>query len=125
MGEGAAAGLGGAGIGLVAAVWPLATAFPHGAHTLSHRLLGGEWQAGMSVALLWSVGLVAWLLATTARTIVGTLAERRRQRLLVDLTADYSPAHDAYVLPSAVPVAYCMPGREARVVLSRGAVDLR
>ncbi|NRQ34682.1 M56 family metallopeptidase [Nonomuraea sp. NN258] len=123
-----AGGLGAAGVGLVAAVAPLAAIFPHGVHTLVRQIANGHGLDGLGplhvAALAWSVGLIAWLLAHTIKVTVKTVARQRRQRLLVDVVAEHSPVHDAYVLPSRERVAYCLPGRRARVVLSQGTLDL-
>ncbi|WP_436763429.1 M56 family metallopeptidase [Streptosporangium sp. V21-05] len=127
---GLSAGLGAFGLGLIAAVAPLAAAFPHGAHTLGDQIADGRGLSGLGwghvAALLWSLSLPAWLLAHTARTLITTAAGRRRQRLLIDLVADLDRGYGAYVLPEARPVAYCVPGRgrrRARVVVSRGALE--
>ncbi|MEU4575584.1 M56 family metallopeptidase [Nonomuraea sp. NPDC023979] len=124
---GASAGLGAIGLGLVAAVAPSAAVFPHGVHTLVGRIAGGHGLAGLGpahlVALAWSAGLTAWLVVHTARVAAGTLRERRRRRLLIDVVADHSPEHDAYILPASGRVAYCVPGRRRRIVLSQGALD--
>ncbi|MFI6815355.1 M48 family metalloprotease [Nonomuraea sp. NPDC050328] len=120
-----AAGLGAVSLGLVAAVTPLAAAFPHGMHAFAHQLLAGEGLAGLGpahlAALVWSVGLLGWLAGHIVLTTVRTRAEQRRQRLMIDLVAEHSAAHDAHVLPGDEPVAYCVSGR---VVLSRGTIDL-
>ncbi|SDL27946.1 M56 family metallopeptidase [Nonomuraea jiangxiensis] len=125
---GLSAGLGAVGLGLVGAVAPLAAVFPHGGHTLALQIAGGDGLEGLGpvhlLALTWSVGLMSWLLLHTARITTGTIRERHRQRLLVDVVADHSPVHDAYVLPVAEHVAYCVPGRHRRIVLSRGTLDL-
>ncbi|GAA0982921.1 M56 family metallopeptidase [Acrocarpospora macrocephala] len=125
---GLASGLGAVGAGLAVAAAPLAAAFPHGMHALGRQLLAGRGVAGLGpthiAALLCSVGLVCWLLANTVGTLLKTAADQRRQRLLVDLVADHSSEHDAYVLPSREPVAYCVPGSEPRIVLSRGTLDV-
>ncbi|MCG5212959.1 M56 family metallopeptidase [Streptosporangium soli] len=125
---GLAGGLGAVGVGLVAAVAPLAAAFPHGMHTLGHQVLDGSGFAGLGMAhiaaLLWSAALIAWLASHTAHTTVKTIREQRRQRLLLDVLADHSPEHDAYVLPSPKPTAYCVPGWPPRIVLSRGTLNL-
>ncbi|MBB5082454.1 M56 family metallopeptidase [Nonomuraea endophytica] len=140
-----AGGLGAVGVGLVAAVAPLAAAFPHGMHTFGHQVVDGRGLAGLgpghNLALAWSAALIAWLVAHTARTAVRTVARQRRQRTLVDILADRIDERDmgvpvdgrgvglpidreVYVLPGAEPVAYCVPGWRSRVVLSRGALDL-
>ncbi|MDP9867839.1 MULTISPECIES: M56 family metallopeptidase [Streptosporangium] len=125
---GLAGGLGAIGIGLVAAVAPLAAVFPHGAHTLFRQLVEGRGLDGLGpahvAALVWSVGLIGWLALHTVRAALGTVRAQRRQRLLVDVVADPCVLRDAYVLPGERPVAYCIPGRRARIVLSAGAVEL-
>ncbi|MGW3352798.1 M56 family metallopeptidase [Nonomuraea rubra] len=125
---GLGAGLGAVGLGLVAAVAPLAAVFPHGMHTLIRQIANGHALDGLGLphlaALAWSAGLLTWLLIHTIRTTAKTLQERRRQRMLVDVVADHWPAHDAYVLPVAEQVAYCVPGRHRRIVLSQGTVGL-
>ena len=125
---GLAGGLGAIGIGLVAAVAPLAAVFPHGAHTLIRQVLDGRGLAGMGpahiAALVWSVGLVGWLSLHTVRVAVRTARAQSRQRLLVDVVADLSVVPGVYVLPGVHPVAYCIPGRRARIVLSAGTLEL-
>ncbi|MFD1540553.1 M56 family metallopeptidase [Nonomuraea guangzhouensis] len=125
---GLAAGLGAVGLGLVAAVAPLAAVFPHGMHTLVRQIVSGQGLDGLGpvhlLALAWSAGLMSWLLIHTVRVAAKTIRERRRQRLLVDVVADHHPAHDAYILPVAEHVAYCVPGRHGRIVLSQGTLDL-
>ncbi|MCT9934505.1 M56 family metallopeptidase [Planotetraspora sp. A-T 1434] len=125
---GLAGGLGAVGVGLVASVAPLAAVFPHGMHTLVGQVVDGHGLTGLGpaqlVALAWSLGVLAWLLAHTIRVTVKTIAEQRRQRLLVDVVADHAPDHDAHVLPTAERIAYCIPGRRARIVLSQGTLDL-
>ncbi|WP_431899183.1 M56 family metallopeptidase [Nonomuraea sp. bgisy101] len=125
---GLAGGLGAVCVGLVAAVWPLAAVFPHGMHTLARQIASGHGLDGLGPvqmgALAWSAGLSVWLLAHTIRVAAKTVLDQRRQRLLVDVVADHLPMHDVYVLPSEGCVAYCVPGRHGRVVLSRGTLDL-
>ncbi|NAS23615.1 M48 family metalloprotease [Herbidospora sp. NEAU-GS84] len=121
------AGLGVITAGLVAAVAPLDAVFPHGMHTFVRQLAWGHGFHGLGwaefAALAWSAGVLVWLTAHTARAAVVALAERRRQRLLVDVAAEHLPDSDVYVLPSARRLAYCVPGAGGRVVLSQGAID--
>ncbi|GAA4556978.1 M56 family metallopeptidase [Planotetraspora kaengkrachanensis] len=125
---GLAAGLGAVGIGLVAAVGPLAAIFPHGMHVLARQLLDGNGLHGLGpghmAALAWSAGLIVWLVAHTIRMTAKVVREQRRLRLMVDVVGEHSAELDAYVLPDSRPVAYCVPGRRARVVLSQGTLDL-
>ncbi len=67
--------------------------------------------------------MLVWLVAHTSRAAFAAMAERRRQRLLVDVAAKHLPDVDVYVLPSARRLAYCVPGAGGRVVLSQGAID--
>ncbi|MDP9843078.1 M56 family metallopeptidase [Streptosporangium lutulentum] len=125
---GLAGGTGAIGVGLVAAVAPLAAVFPHGAHTLIRQILDGRGLDGLGpahiAALVWSVSLIGWLSLHTVRIAVRTVRAQSRQRLLVDVTADLGVIHGAYVLPGARPMAYCIPGRRARIVLSAGTLEL-
>ncbi|WP_055477684.1 M56 family metallopeptidase [Sphaerimonospora mesophila] len=125
---GLAGGLGAVGVGLVAAVAPLAVVFPHGMHVLGGQILQerdlGGLAAGQVIALTWSITLVAWLIVHTLGVTAKVAVRQRRLRLMVDVVADHLPEHDAYVLPSPRPVAYCVPGRRARVVLSQGTLHV-
>ncbi|MBP2706177.1 M56 family metallopeptidase [Microbispora sp. RL4-1S] len=125
---GVAGGLAAVGVGLVVAVAPLAAVFPHGAHVLGRQIVAGRGLDGLGpaqvVALAWSATLLTWLLAHTVRTAVRVTGEQRRLRLMVGLVADRLDEHDAYVIPDPRPAAYCVPGRRAHVVLSRGALRL-
>ncbi|GII64744.1 hypothetical protein Skr01_48290 [Sphaerisporangium krabiense] len=121
---GLGAGLGAVGLGLVAAVAPLAAAFPHGMHTLGRQIVQGQGLQGLGpghiAGLVWSAALIAWLVTHTAWVCGATLAEQRRLRLLLDVVADPSHTHDFSVIPSPTPIAYCIPGRRSRVVVSSG-----
>ncbi|WP_066366527.1 M56 family metallopeptidase [Herbidospora mongoliensis] len=121
------AGLGAITAGLVAAVAPLGAVFPHGMHTFVRGLASGHGLHGLGLtefaALTWSAGVLVWLGAHTFKAAFSALAERRRQRLLVDVAAEHLPDFDVYVLPSARRLAYCVPGAGGRVVLSQGAID--
>ncbi|MFC7641249.1 M48 family metalloprotease [Streptosporangium lutulentum] len=68
--------------------------------------------------------MIGWLSLHTVRIAVRTVRAQSRQRLLVDVTADLGVIHGAYVLPGARPMAYCIPGRRARIVLSAGTLEL-
>ena len=72
------------------------------------------------VALVVLVRLVFVLATTTART----LRTRRRHRDLLDVLATPWPAAPGTrVLDHPVPVAYCLPGRGSRLVVSAGVLD--
>ncbi|QKT07380.1 M48 family metalloprotease [Gordonia sp. X0973] len=88
----------------------------------------------LSVGALAATLLVgARLVVTTIRVGVRTRARRSMHRRLVDLTAtldepvvcDDHPLRARYVRRLAVdhPLAYCLPGRQRRVVVTDGAVE--
>jgi Zn-dependent protease with chaperone function len=63
--------------------------------------------------------LAGYLLAVSAWVTVRTLARRRSHRDLLDLVAAPLPAlPGGRLLVSGTPVAYCLPGRRPRVVLT-------
>jgi Zn-dependent protease with chaperone function len=77
--------------------------------------------AALALAAVLVVRLVGVLGVSTARTV----RARRRNRVLVDLVATRNPLlARTRVVDHAVPVAYCLPGLRARVVVSRGVLDL-
>ncbi|WP_344344583.1 M48 family metalloprotease, partial [Kitasatospora putterlickiae] len=61
--------------------------------------------------------VAALLAARAART-------RRRHRTALDLVAAPDPRRHLLVLDDARPAVYCLPGRRARVVVTRGALEL-
>lgn len=71
-------------------------------------------------------GIVALLvIVTSAAHAISVRRTRERQRLLVDLvTIDHRDIPGAVVVEHDLPVAYAIPGRRARVVLSSTAVEL-
>lgn len=86
---------------------------------------------------LCSVGVLAATILIGIRLIVamlqvaiGTRRRRARHRTVVDLLADChcevdqdSGSNDLRVLQVDEPLAYCLPGRHSRVVLSAGAIE--
>jgi Zn-dependent protease with chaperone function len=76
------------------------------------------------VGLALGVALAAWLLGVMAATTARTLRARRRHCDLLDVLATPWPAvPGAHVLDHPTPVAYCLPGRRARLVLSVGTLE--
>ncbi|MEU3567195.1 M56 family metallopeptidase [Kitasatospora sp. NPDC036755] len=73
----------------------------------------------------WLLAVGGALLAALV-TAVGlrTGRARRRHRAMLDLVAARDRRWDALVLEHPRPAVYCLPGRRARVVLSRGALRL-
>jgi Zn-dependent protease with chaperone function len=75
------------------------------------------------LALAAGLGLAVRLLAVLGTTTTRTLRARRRHCDLLDVLATPWPAvPGARVLDHPVPVAYCLPGRRSRLVLSVGAL---
>lgn len=93
-------------------------------------LLGGRsvpgWERGLSVlAGLAALLLFGRLLSVLVVSAWRTLRARRRHRLMLDLVSTRNPLlARARVLDHDLPLAYCLPGMRARVVLSRGVLDL-
>jgi len=76
------------------------------------------------LGLVLGLGLAGWLLAVMGATTARTLRARRRHCDLLDVLATPWPAvPGAHVLDHAMPVAYCLPGRRARLVLSVGTLE--
>lgn len=72
-----------------------------------------------AVALGGGVLLAGYLLAVSAWVTVRTLARRRSHRDLLDLVGTPMPAlPGGRLLVSGTPVAYCLPGRRPRLVLT-------
>ena len=83
--------------------------------------VGAVHLAGVGVGF----GIGAVLLATTVRSIHGTVRAQRRHRDLLTLVARDDPAvPGALVLDHPSAAAYCLPGVRPRVVVSAGTLDL-
>ena len=123
---GLAGGLSLVGAGIVYGLAPLGPDLP----AALHRVLAVQPSAVLwlpfdhILALLAGLALAGWLLAVLAVTASRTLRVRRRHRDLIDvLTTPWPAVPGARVLDHPVPVAYCLPGRRSRLVLSAGALD--
>lgn len=123
------------GVGLAAGLLALETAAtvalaPAGPTHLSalEALRSGRvddlpWWSGVAAAL--GVLVLLRLLSVLLGSVARTLLARRRNRRIVDLVATRNPLlARARVVDHAVPVAYCLPGLRARVVLSSGVLAL-
>ena len=92
-----------------------------------HRLIKG----GLSGMSLWSVvgltlsfDLVVLMLGAFSVTTLWTMRARRRTRTVLDVvTSTHDGATPYSVLDSAQPVAYFVPGRGGRIVLSSATID--
>jgi Zn-dependent protease with chaperone function len=122
---GLAGGLSLVGAGIVYGLAPLGPDLPAALRALAARPFAILWlPLDHILALLAGLALTGWLLAVLAVTASRTVRVRRRHRDLLDVLATPWPAvPGARVLDHPVPVAYCLPGRRSRVVLSAGALD--
>lgn len=119
---GLAGGLSLLGAGVTAALAPLGDGLWDAARAV---LAGGLGKLALwrLVVLAVTVVVAARLLGVLAVISVRTLRARRRHRDLLDVLASPWPAvPGAHVLDHPVPVAYCLPGPRARLVVSRGAL---
>jgi Zn-dependent protease with chaperone function len=122
---GLAGGLSLVGAGVVYGLAPLGSDLRGALSTLAGRpsAVAGT-GVGHVLALLVGVGLAGWLLGVMALTTTRTLRARSRHRDLLDLLGTPWPAvPGARVLDHPVPVAYCLPGRRSRLVVSAGVLD--
>lgn len=121
---GLAGGLALVGAGVVYGLAPLGPDVRGALATLAAApsALGGI-GGGRLVALVTGLALLCWLLGVMAATTRRTLRARRRHCDLLDVLATPWPAvPGARVLDHPTPVAYCLPGRRSRLVLSVGAL---
>jgi Zn-dependent protease with chaperone function len=116
----------GAGVGYGLA--PLGSSLPEAVPAFVGPLAAGRLPHGLGLghlvslvlAFLLALRLVGVLVAVTVRTT----RMRARHRDLIDLLGTPWPAvPGAHVLDHPVPVAYCLPGMRARLVLSAGVLD--
>lgn len=121
---GLASGLALVGAGVVHGLAPLGPDLAGALSVLVDRpsaVLGAGWLHLLALAA--GLGLAARLLTVLATTTTRTLRARSRHRDLLDVLATPWPAvPGARVLDHPVPVAYCLPGRRSRLVLSVGAL---
>jgi Zn-dependent protease with chaperone function len=114
VGAGAVYGLAPLAPDLIAALAVLAT------DPAAVLTVGAPHLLGLMLGIALACRLLGVLAATTARTV----AARRRHCDLLDVLATPWPAvPGAHVLDHATPVAYCLPGRRARLVLSVGTLE--
>jgi Zn-dependent protease with chaperone function len=124
---GLAGGLSAVGAGVVYGLAPLGSTLPAALAGAGHKLASRSLALPMPrwLALTAAGALALRLLVSLVGGAVRTSRARRRHRHLVDLVS--RPAPDLAglrVLDSPAAVAYCVPGRRGRVVLSAGAVAM-
>lgn len=116
------------GAGLAYGLAPMGDTLPSATAALAVSVSAGAWPEVMDPlhvgALLIALGLLIRLLSVLGITTVRTLRARRRHRDLLDVLATPWPyASGTRVLDHPVPVAYCLPGRSSRLVVSAGVLD--
>lgn len=126
---GLSGGLSMIGAGVVYAVSGASTRFPSGLARLAAGIANGSLLTDLSparlIALAISVILAARLLSVLTISIVQTVRHRRRHRQLLDILSRPSVDHPgARLLDHTAPVAYCLPGPRATMVLSAGMIEL-
>jgi hypothetical protein len=81
--------------------------------------------AALIGALAVAAVIIVRLLVSLGQVMYRSRARRERHRVLVDLLdSGERPDEGLRVLDGPVPLAYCVPGREPRVVLSGGALRI-
>lgn len=125
---GFAGGLALVGAGVVYGLAPLGESVPGALGALGPAAARAPAPDGLGpshwLALLVALVVLARLLGVLAVTTIRTVRVRRRHRDLLDvLGTPWPAAPGARVLDHPVPVAYCLPGRRSRLVLSVGVLD--
>jgi Zn-dependent protease with chaperone function len=88
---------------------------------------GPDLIAAATVAAVMAGTIVLRLIISLGRLAVSTRRRRQRHRDLVDLISQADTTHralDLRILDGEHPIAYCVPGRQARVVISTGTTAL-
>ena len=121
-----ASGIGG---GLTVAVYRYHAGFAPGVAKLTEGLIGGHPLQGLglpdALGLTLAADLLIVLFALFGCLTVRTIRSRVRHRRLLNLLARKSsefPGTD--LIGDARPIAYCLPGRRPRIVISEGALHL-
>jgi Zn-dependent protease with chaperone function len=125
---GLAGGLSLIGSGVVFGLSPLGANLAEAVPVLVREWSVARWPAGLDVvhfaALAAAVivgGRLLWVLSTVS---IRTLRARRRHRDLLDVLATPWPdSPGTRVLDHPLPVAYCLPGRSSRLVVSAGVLE--
>lgn len=116
-------------IGLSAGLLALETCLlvalaPYGDHiveALGELDVHAPWWSWTAAVL--GLGVFSRLVWVLVRSILRTMRERWRHRVLLDLLATRNPLlRDTLIVDYDVPVAYCLPGLRSRVVVSRGVL---
>jgi Zn-dependent protease with chaperone function len=126
---GLAAGLAAVGGMLALGVAPLGGDLPAALAAWGRGVAGGDPSGGLrlghSMLLGAALGLLGWLLAVTWLSAWRTWRSRNRHRDLVDLVSTpWRAGSSARVIDHPAAAAYCLPGHDARVVVTTGALGL-
>ena len=124
---GLAGGLALLGAGLTAGLAPLGPSLRSATAALVTSAARGEWPPRLGIwpllALAATATLAGRLLGVLGLATARTLRARRRHRDLLDVLGTPWPAMaGAHVLAHPLPVAYCLPGRRSRLVVSDGTL---
>jgi Zn-dependent protease with chaperone function len=124
---GLAGGLAPLGAGLTAGLAPLGRSLRSASAALVASVESGAWPGRLGpwsvLALAATAALAARLLGVLGLAAARTLRARRRHRDLLDVLGTPWPAvAGARVLAHPLPVAYCLPGRRSRLVVSDGTL---
>ena len=119
----------GIGAGLSVAVYRYHAGFIRGVRELVIGMVGGHPLQGLglpdALGLTLAADLMIVLFVLFGSFTVRTIRSRARHRRLLNLLARKSPAYPGTdLIEDSRPVAYCLPGRRPRIVISEGALRL-
>lgn len=125
---GLAGGLSLVGSGVVYGLSPLGDSLPSAVGTLTTEWNEGHWPDRLDavhlIAMLVALGVGARLVWVLGTMYLRTVRARRRHRDLLDVLATPWPdSPGTRVLDHPQPVAYCLPGRSSRLVVSAGVLE--
>ena len=70
-----------------------------------------------------AVGIPMWVTTCAARVLFGSWCSRRRLSRSLSLVTETDTGLGVMVIEAAAPAAFCVPGRSAQIVVTRGALD--
>lgn len=116
----------GIGTGLSVAVYRYHVGFAPGVRELAAGLVGGHPLQGLglpdALGLTLAADLLIVLVVVSCSFAAGTIRTRARHRRLLDLLAIRSTEFPGTeLIDDQRPLAYCLPGRRPRIVISEGA----
>jgi Zn-dependent protease with chaperone function len=119
----------GIGAGLAVAVYRYHAGFAPGVRELVEGLVGGRPLQGLglpdALGLTLAADLLIVLFFVLGSVMARTIRSRARHRRLLDLLARESSQYPGTdLIDDTRPVAYCLPGRHPRIVMSEGALQL-